>query len=189
MRALDDFTENIYRRKELNPHRRLVGILHQYGMRGKKLKDFLSKRRQRVVINDTKSEWKIYLFADDAKLYTEIKNDMAVKTLQKDPKNLEKWSNNSLLNINDDKCVQMTISHANFDHTARSYWLYGKQLEKVEEEKDLGFSIDSKFSFESHVFAKVKKASSVVAIFLKTFIRMTKHVFLKIYKGSHSTSS
>ena len=76
-------------------------------------------------------------------------------------------ANNRLLNINDDKCVQMTISHAKIDHTAKSYWLYGKQLEKVEEEKDLRVTIDSKFSFESHVFAKAKKASSVVA---KTFV-------------------
>ena len=43
------------------------------------------------------------------------------------------------------------------NHTARSYWLYGKQLEKVEEEKDLGVTIQSKLSFESHVFAKVKR--------------------------------
>ena len=34
---------------------------------------------------------KMYLFADDAKLYREIKNDMAVKTLQKDLKNSEEW--------------------------------------------------------------------------------------------------
>ena len=49
---------------------------------------------------------KMYLFADDAKLYWEINNDMNVKTLPKDLKNFEDWSNNSLLKFNDDKCIQ-----------------------------------------------------------------------------------
>ena len=61
------------------------------------------------------------------------------------------WSNNGLLKINDDKCVQMTISHAKSDHTAIIDWLYGKQLKKVEEEKDLAVTIDSKLSTRAYL--------------------------------------
>ena len=56
-------------------------------------------------------------------------------------------------------------------------------MENVAEEKDLGVTNDTKLSFGSHIFAKVKKASSVIAIFKKTFVRMTRPVFLNIYKG------
>ena len=66
----------------------------------------------------------------------------------------------------------MTISHATIDHTARNYWLYGKQLEKKEEVKDLGVIIDSKFSFDSLNFAKVKNASSLIAIFNKIHVTL-----------------
>ena len=51
------------------------------------------------------------------------------------------------------------------------------------EEKNLGVIIDSKLSFDSHIFAKIKKASSIIAVFKKTFIKMNIPVFLNIYKG------
>ena len=44
--------------------------------------------------------------------------------------------------------------------------------------------IKSKLSFDSHIFAKVKKANSIIAVFKKNFIKMTISVFLKIYKAS-----
>ena len=43
------------------PHKRLIGILKQYGIKGKLLgwiNEFLLTRRQRDVINDSRSEWK-----------------------------------------------------------------------------------------------------------------------------------
>ena len=58
-----------------------------------------------------------------------------------------------------------------------------KQLETVGEEKDLEVIIDSKLSFDSHIFAKIKKAKSINAVFKKTFIKMTIPVLLNIYKG------
>ena len=42
------------------PHKRLIGVLRQYGKTGKTLNwitDFLSGRQQRVVINDSRSSW------------------------------------------------------------------------------------------------------------------------------------
>ena len=47
----------------------------------------------------------------------------------------------------------------------KSFELYDKQLETVGEEKDLEVIIDSKLSFDSHIFAKVRKAKSINAVF------------------------
>ena len=110
------------------------------------------------------------------------------KTLQKDLKNREEWSDDSLLKFNEDKCVQMPISHAISDHTARIYWQNGKQFEKVKGEKDLGVTIDSKFFIWVAHFQKIKKVSSIIAIFKKTFKRNTS-LFSENMQGSHSTSS
>ena len=112
------------------PHKRLIGILKQYGIKGKLLgwiNEFLLTRPQRDVINDSRSEWKdvlseipqgsvlgpvlfviyinsmpntvkskLYLFADDAKLYREITSNKDVELLQEDLRKLEEWSKNSL---------------------------------------------------------------------------------------------
>ena len=79
LRVLDDFTKTIDSRRETDviyldfkkafdsvPHKRLIGILKQYGIKGKTLgwiNEFLLTRRQRVVLNDSRSEWKDVLSA------------------------------------------------------------------------------------------------------------------------------
>ena len=85
--------------------------------------------------------------------------------------------------FNEDKCVHMIMLIGGSNRETRSYELYDKQLESVREEKDLGVIIDSKLSFDSHIFAKVKKANSIIAVFKTTFIKMTIPVFLNVYKG------
>ena len=91
------------------PHKRLIGILKQFAKKRNTLcwtNEFFLTRRQRVVINGSRSEWKdiligipqgsvlglvlfvisiismpntvklkLYLFADDAKLFREITSD------------------------------------------------------------------------------------------------------------------
>ena len=42
------------------PHKRLIGVLRQYGVTGRNLNwitDFLLGRQQRVVVNDSRSSW------------------------------------------------------------------------------------------------------------------------------------
>ena len=71
----------------------------------------------------------------------------------------------------------MIISSGRLNRETRSNELYDKQFKTVGEEKDLGVIIDSKLSFDSHIFAKVKKANSILAVFKKMFIKMTITVF------------
>ena len=59
-----------------------------------------------------------------------------------------KW----LLKFHPDKCKYMMIGKAN---THFSYTLQGQQLQKVQEEEDLGVTIDDQLSFESHMSEKV----------------------------------
>ena len=61
--------------------------------------------------------------------------------------------------FNEDKCVQMITSNGRSNREIRLHQLYDKQLETVGEETDLGVIIDSKLSFDSHIFAKLKRQS------------------------------
>ena len=72
---------------------------------------------------------------------------------------------NTLLHFNDDKCVHMLISNERSSREKRSSEIYDKQLEAVGEEKNFGVIIDSKLFFDSHIFAKVKKANSNILPF------------------------
>ena len=61
------------------------------------------------------------------------------------------------------------------------YHLYGKELEHVFEEKDMGVIIDSKLYFEDHISAKVKIANSMVGLIRRSFNYMSPFVFKKLY--------
>ena len=96
----------------------------------------------------------LYLFADDAKLYREITSNKDVELLKEELRKLEEWSKKSFfLHFNENKCVLMIISNGGSNHATRSYEIYDKQLETAREEKDLEMIIDSKHSFDSHIFA------------------------------------
>lgn len=66
-----------------------------------------------IYINDkpdnVDSETEAYLFADDKKVYKEIKTQADNTSLQKDLDNLQEWSDKWLLNFHPNKCKVMTV--------------------------------------------------------------------------------
>ena len=93
--------------------------------------------------------------------------------LQEDLRKLEEWSKKGLLLFSEKICVHLIISNGRSNREIRSQELEDKQHETVGEKKYLGRIIDSKLSFASHIFVKVKKANSIMAVFKKTIIKMT----------------
>ena len=69
---------------------------------------------------------KIYLFADDAKLYRQIE-DKSDKRKHEDLQSLETWFGQSLLSVNIDKCVHMTIGTKKLDKE-RNYKINGENI-------------------------------------------------------------
>ena len=131
LKVIDDFTKAMDKHEIVDmiyldfkkafdsvPHKRLIGVLRQYGVIGRTsnwITDFLKGRQQGVVINDSRSSWqplksgitqgsvlgpvlfliyintrpdkiasKIYLFADDAKLYLQIEDKSDVTRIHED---------------------------------------------------------------------------------------------------------
>ena len=126
----------------------------------------------------------LLLFADDAKLYREISTVEDQLILQKDLEELRTWSKTSLLEFNAEKSVKMTLTSKKKTTSERTYNLNKDQnLKSVYKEKDLGIMTDSKLSFEEHICMKLKKANSILALIRRSFINISKQVFLQLYKA------
>ena len=127
------------------PHQRLLKKIYGYGIRGNLynwIKDFLTHRRQRVVLNSAKSEWAnmlrgipqgsalgplllyindsssdvqsyIKIFADDTKLFSGIKDEYDSEVLQNDLYLLDKWSRTWQINFSIINCKVLHLGKKN----------------------------------------------------------------------------
>ena len=111
------------------------------------------------------------LFADDTKLYREIKTVEDCKILQDDLNSLSLWSEVWLLKFNAGKCVVLKIRNKiNY-----KYSLNGVYLEEVEDQRDLGVMISNDLSPRTHIIDIVKKANQRVGM-IRCF---TSHTYCK----------
>jgi AraC-like DNA-binding protein len=183
-------------------HERLLLKLERYGIGGNLLlwfRNFLTNRKQRVVIQGTPSEWssvisgtpkgtilgpilfllyindvsdnvksKIKLFADDTKIYREIK-DPTIDTviLQSDLNSVSEWANKWKMHFNVSKCEVMRITHSR-DKSVPNYHLEEMSLKVVHSVKDLGVNVSSDLSWNKHVGITINKANKVLGIIKRT---------------------
>ena len=96
----------------------------------------------------------IKLFADDAKLYSTIRSEYDVISLQNVSNNLAEWSKLWQLSFNVEKCKCM---HTDREKNHDSYQIDQHMLENVKEEKDLGVIIDNQLKFHTPTSAAVKR--------------------------------
>lgn len=158
---------------------------------------FLVNRRQRVVIKGSHSEWlpvisgvpqgsvlgpvlfviyindlpdevksKIFLYADDTKVVQQMNNDEDRLGLQKDLDKLCEWSKTWQLKFNVGKCKVMHFGYSNPHY---GYTMEGRELQEVNNEKDLGVLIDDKLMFSSHVATAVAKANRLLGLIKRCF--------------------
>ena len=177
------------------------------------IEDFLSSRKQQVSVGGHSSKWHnvssgipqgsvlgpllfiifindlpdvvdstVYLFADDTKIFNLIKSKEDKLTLQKDLDKLSQWTNKWLLKLHPEKCKCMNIGRINPDPEFK-YTLCGKELQAVDEEKDIGVYIDRKLSFDHHISEKVKKANSMFAVLRRSFNHLDENIFAPLYKS------
>jgi hypothetical protein len=175
------------------------------------IKSFLEKRKQRINVEGESSDWKdvtsgipqgsvlgpllfvifindlpeelqtsAYLFADDTKVYNIIKNKNDQENLQKDLNKLEEWSDRWLLRFHPDKCKHIHVGKQIEPNTR--YYIHNKKLEIIEEEKDIGVTVDNKLSFENHLNLKVNKATGMFAMLRRTFKHIDAKSLTNLYK-------
>ncbi|MEW8547283.1 MAG: reverse transcriptase domain-containing protein, partial [Candidatus Thiodiazotropha sp.] len=200
------------------PHKRLLRKISGYGIKGNVLNwisEFLSNRKQRVIINGISSDWRnvtsgipqgsvlgpilflifindmpkaiqclVKLFADDAKLYQIVKSDQDRVDLQDDIVSSKNWTDTWKMIFNIKKCKHLHLGSITTDSRYHMPSELGNvQIDKVEEEKDLGVVIDSKLNFRQHITSKVAIANRNLGIIFRTFTYLSQEMFMNLYKS------
>ena len=95
------------------------------------------------------------------------------------------WSRKWLINLNISKCKVMTINGKQDVGVSYNIAANGEsfQLERVDNEKDLGFLIDSRLNFENHLNKTVKKANKIVGVIKRNFKDLNVKTFVLLYKS------
>jgi hypothetical protein len=81
-----------------------------------------------IYINDMPEmvESSTYLFADDTKIFREIREENDEKMLQADLNSLQSWSDTWLLKFHPNKCKVMSVANKSVDKGTKHYHLYNK---------------------------------------------------------------
>ena len=195
------------------PHRRLVYKLRLHGIGGRLvdwISEWLSDRKQRVVLNGAMSEWKevvsgvpqgsvlgpllflVYINDLDigisskvSKFADDTKIACAVQGEKdnyriRDLDRLIAWADRWQMEFNSDKCQVM---HLGKDNTNFNYEMEGCWLEAVEEGKDLGVVIDRTMKFSKQCLEARNRANRILGFINRNVSYKSKEVVCSLYNS------
>ena len=158
-------------------HSHLVHKLHHYGIRGKVnrwIKNWLTNRKQCVVVEGEKSQFVIVfsgepaqlhstvrLFADDTIAYLVIETPEDASLLQEDLNTLAKWEDQWRMKFHPSKCTKMTVTSKR-NPTKTEYSLHGHVLASVLSAKYLGVTITDDLKWDTHIQNICDKANRTI---------------------------
>ena len=194
------------------PHHRLFTKLKGYGISGNILewiKNFLSERKQKVVLNGSNSKWTDVTSGIPQRsvlgpiLFTIYINDLSdvvqnvAKLFADDIKLYAAVNNtNDVIKLQGDIDILMQWSkdwlltfnkskckHIHFGPPNNDkYQMGGDIITQSTEEKNLGITIDEKFKFQIHINNQAKKANKRLGMIKRSFTYMDKNMFTTLYK-------
>ena len=134
-----------------------------------------------VFVNDL-PDWvhnSIRMFADDTKIWAEIRTAEDGDSLQRDLDKLVEWSNLWLLKFNTSKCKVMHIAH-NFE---TSYNIQQDKLDKTVEERDLGIITSATMKVSAQCSKAATKAMQILRLIRRHFGQIDREEFRILYKS------
>ena len=125
------------------------------------------------------------LFADDCKLYRNIKSEADLRELQEDIDRLCQWSKDWLLGFNIKKCKLVSYGNIHFE---TEYKLTDSDnnshtLSSDDSECDLGILFKRNLKFDEHINNVVNKVNRISGLIKRKFTHMDKSLFLTLYKS------
>ena len=111
------------------------------------------------------------LFADDAKIYSTVRDSQDAKKLQDDLSVLEKWSKDWLLKLNPQKCKVM---HCGAENEKADYFIKdadnaSKKIQETQLEKDLGVFISNNLKPAQHCLKAASKGMRALRLMKTAF--------------------
>jgi ribonuclease P/MRP protein subunit RPP40 len=126
-----------------------------------------------IYINDIDSvccgDAKMQLFADDAKLYSNVVINNSSVSLQLSLDRLAHWAKEWQLTININKCSVLSLS-TSVHSSSRQYSIGGVAIPCQNSYVDLGVTVIRNLSFEAHIENIVSKARQRISILFRGFI-------------------
>ena len=107
------------------------------------------------------------MFADDLKLFHQIRSVEDAETLQADLDYLARWSHDWKLELNPSKCKSFTMTLKTKPIVA-TYKIQNIPLEKVSCIRDLGVWLDAKLTFAEHVEKIARKANGRLGLMMRS---------------------
>ncbi len=175
------------------------------------IEEWLKGRKQRVVINGKASEWievdsgvpqgsilgpllfiifingidegilsDILKFADDTKIFGKAGTRESVNKLRADLQVLWDWSEKWQMKFNTEKCKVMHVGANNLEE---EYFMDGKKLETITEEKDLGVIVSSNFKVSKQCIKAAKKGNQILGLIKRTITCRSKEIIGRLYKS------
>ena len=103
----------------------------------------------------------VVTFADNTKVYKEVKSQDDGTTLQQDLHSLSSWSAASGLAINEKKCKLQSITRKR-KPISTSYEVNGRTIQSCEVELDLGILVDCDLTWRTHVCHQAARANKLL---------------------------
>ena len=111
------------------------------------------------------------LFADDIKMAMTVSSIDDTRCLQSDINNVLQWSERNKLPFNLVKCEVITVKRCNQFYNA-TYMMGSHTVERKEEVRDLGITVDLRFTFGAHIDRSRTKARQMMG-YIKSIIKRT----------------
>ena len=136
-----------------------------------------------IFINDLPEQVnsEIFLFADDTKIFRNMKDSDDKNTLQRDVDTMLKCADQWRLEFHPDKCVSLSIN--NKEGSNRTCRMKDIELKQVKYEKDIGVIIYNQLKIENHMNEKIKKANNMMELIRRSFVHLDEAMFIKLYKA------
>ena len=134
------------------------------------------------ILVDKSGKSELFLYANDLKIFKEISSEEDAEALQQDLDRLYDWTQYSFLRFHPDKCVVMRYMMSSRNTGIKCFYNMDEtRLKIVKSEKDLGILCKDDLSFDEHIAAKVKKATSLVGLIRRSFTHLDINMFRTLF--------
>ena len=133
------------------------------------------------------------LYADDTKLFSSILSYLDAVNLQQALTNLGSWSLHNNTNFNALKCKALLVTRMK-NQVRYDYHLCQVDLQRVNEEKDIGVMITSKLTWETQVLMVSTRANKLLGLLHRTCpmltdVKVRRSLYLALVKSQMSYTS
>ena len=135
-----------------------------------------------IFINDFDDDLssKVLKFADDTKVFRNVKTDTDKESFQDDLTKLVKWSEKWQILFNFGKCKCIHIGHGNM---SKEYFMGNTILGTSVKEKDLGVTVSADMTVSEQCGLAAAKGNQILGLIRRNITYMDKTLIIQLYKA------